>query len=110
MIPQPIRTSVEGRAAHVIDASIGGVGLLHHDKALPPGAPCRVLFHSDFGAITLFCEVARTAPNQAVGPTSTDTVAWQTGLKIIAADPESLERLRKLVLASKPATPNSNEH
>ncbi len=109
-IPQPIRTSVDGKGAHVVDASIGGVGLLHYDKSVPPGAPCRVLFHSEFGPITLFCEVARTAPNHETESTSSGNVAWQTGLKIVAADPESVERLRRLVLALQPVAKISNDH
>jgi hypothetical protein len=110
-LAQPIRTSIGGAAAHVIDASIGGVGVLHHQRALPEGARCRLLFHSEFGPIVLDCEVTRTASNQKVGDSADEKHAWQTGLKIVSADPESDARLRTLVMALTPRGSNrANDH
>lgn len=98
-LPQPIRTSIGGAVAHVIDVSVGGVGVLHHQKALPEGAQCKLLFHSQFGPIVLRCEVSRTAPNQKFGDSVDEKNAWQTGLTIVSAEPESDARLRRLVMA-----------
>ncbi len=88
----PVRTSVGRSPAYVIDASIAGLGVMHHDPAPSVGASCRLMFHSDFGAITLECEVVRTAADRNGG-------AFQTGLRIVAADPESEAHLRALVMA-----------
>src|SRR2546425_2036989 len=60
-VPSPIRTSVGSAPAYVIDASISGIGLLQHAEAPPIGSTCKVMFHSDFGATTLECQVARSA-------------------------------------------------
>jgi hypothetical protein len=97
-IPQPIRTSIAGVPGHLIDASVGGVALMHQQSALPRGAECRLVFYSQYGPITIDCEVARTAPNLDMGA-SRDTGAWRTGLRIVSIDAESDARLRHLVLA-----------
>jgi PilZ domain-containing protein len=110
-LPQPIRTSIGGAVGHVIDASIGGVGVLHHQRALPEGAHCKLLFHSQFGPIALHCEVSRTAPNQKFGDSMDEKNAWQTGLKIVSAEPESDARLRRLVMALAAERPSrTNGH
>lgn len=95
-LPQPLRTSIAGAPAHVVDASIGGVGVLHHKVELAPEARYRLLFYSQAGPITLECEFARTAPNQTIGPAAEEG-AWRTGLKIVSIDPESEARLHLLV-------------
>src|SRR5437588_13041950 len=89
-VPQPIRTSVGESAAYVVDASIAGIGLMQHATAPAVGSTCRLMFHSDFGAITLDCEVARSAVKDGT---------IQTGLRIVAADEQSDARLRMLVMA-----------
>ena len=49
------------------------------------------MFHSDFGSITLQCEIVRAS--------SVTDGTYQTGLRIVAADDESESRLRMLVMA-----------
>lgn len=97
-LQQPLRTSVAGTPAHVIDASLGGVGVLHHECALEPGATCRIHFYSQYGPITLDCRVARTAPNQNLGRLGEEG-AWRSGLEIVAVDQESAARLRWLMVS-----------
>jgi len=89
-VPQPIRTSVGASPAYVVDASIAGIGLMQHATAPSVGSVCRVMFHSDFGPITLDCEVARSGVKDGT---------IQTGLRIVAADEQSDARLRMLVMA-----------
>ena len=96
-LPQPLRTSIAGTPGHVIDASIGGVGVVHYERALPCGAACRIHFYSKIGPITMDCEVARTGPNQNLSPTNEDG-AWRTGLKIVSIDSASAARLRRLTM------------
>jgi hypothetical protein len=110
-LPTPIRTSVGSSPAYVIDASIAGLGVLHHDAAPKVGASCRLMFHSEFGAITLECEVVRTAVDRQTDSSSEKT--RQSGLRIVAADFESEARLRNLVMAlalSGSTGPESNNH
>ena len=89
-LPQPVRTTVGASPAYVIDASITGLGVVQH-SAPNIGQSCRLMFHSDFGSITLQCEVVRAS--------SVTDGTYQTGLRIVAADDESESRLRMLVMA-----------
>lgn len=101
-VPQPIRTSVGTNPAYVVDASIAGIGIMQHAAAPAVGSSCRLMFHSDFGAITLECEVARSAAKDGT---------IQTGLRIVAADEQSDARLRMLVMAlAVPSTRKTNTH
>ena len=101
-VPQPIRTTVGTNPAYVVDASIAGIGLMQHAAAPAIGSSCRVMFHSDFGPITLECEVARSAAKDGTS---------QTGLRIVAADQESDARLRMLVMTlAVPSTRTTNTH
>jgi len=88
-MPHPIRTTVGSSPAYVVDASISGIGLMQHATAPPVGSTCKVMFHSEFGPITLQCEVARAVETEGT---------FQTGLRIVAADDESDSRLRMLVM------------
>jgi hypothetical protein len=94
-IPQPIRTSMGSSPAYVVDASIAGIGVLHHQPAPPPGSACRLMFYSEFGPITLECQVVRSTADEA----GKDEKTFQTGMRIVAADEESEARLRTLVFA-----------
>lgn len=96
-LPQPLRTSIAGAAAHVIDASTGGVGVMHQRADLSPATQYRLLFYSQYGPITFDCECARTAPNQTIGD-GVEEGAWCTGLRIVSIDSESAARLRRLVM------------
>ncbi len=91
-IPHPIRTSVGSAPAYVVDASIAGIGILHHQAVPEVGSACRLMFHSEFGAITLECEVVRTT-------SAVDDATHQSGMRILAADRESEARLRMLVMS-----------
>lgn len=100
-LPRPIRTSVGSSPAYVVDASISGIGVMQHQPSPPSGTSCRLMFYSDFGPITLECEVVRTAADR-------NGATFQTGLRIVAADNESEARLRTMVLtlavpAAKPS-------
>ncbi|MDQ6802282.1 MAG: PilZ domain-containing protein [Acidobacteriota bacterium] len=92
-LPQPVRTTVGASPAYVVDASITGLGVLQHSSIAPSvGESCKLMFHSDFGPITLECEIARASSDGNEG-------TFQTGLRIVAADAASESRLRMLVMA-----------
>src|SRR5262249_7808094 len=78
-LPHPVRTTVGTSPAYVVDASITGLGLVQQ-SAPDIGASCRLMFHSDFGSITLQCEIVRA--------NSVTESTYQTGLRIVAADDE----------------------
>ncbi len=100
-LPHPLRTSVGSAPAYVVDASISGIGVLQHSDAPAVGSTCRLMFHSDFGQITLECQVARTAA---------DGDTFQTGLRIVAADAQSEGRLRMLVMTLAVPSTKRNGH
>ncbi len=102
-LPHPIRTSLGASPAYVVDASIAGIGVLQHEPAPPTGTSCRLMFHSEYGPITLQCEVVRTAADRNGG-------TFQTGLRIVAADDESEARLRMLVMTIAVPSPKPNGH
>lgn len=96
-LPNPLRTSIAGTPGHIVDASIGGVGVVHHESALPRGAEVHIQFYSQQGPIKMDCQVARTGPNQNLGYVG-EEVAWRTGLRIVSIDAESAARLRRLMM------------
>ena len=109
-VPQPLRTSVGTSPAYVVDASISGIGVLHHQPAPHVGTACRLMFYSEFGPITLECEIVRSGPDRAERVTSGDN-AMHTGLRIIAADDASEARLRSMIFSlSRPVNEGPNSH
>jgi len=101
-LPQPVRTTVGASPAYVIDASITGLGVVQHTEP-NIGSACKLMFPSDFGPITLHCEIVRT--------NSGSDGTYQTGLRIVAADDDSESRLRMLVMAlAVPSSSSTTSH
>ena len=96
---QPLSASVGSSQAYVLDASIGGVGLIHENVLPAPGDIVRIEMNSEVGRITLDCEVVRTAPHTAPQGTFGKPM-FQSGLRVVAADHQSAERLRAMFGAS----------
>lgn len=91
---QPIRAFAGAVPVQLIDASIAGVRVIHQNPLPSSGATCRVMFQSEFGPISVDCEVVHTEIHPG---------GHQTGLRVLAADRQSQERLREMVaeLSSK---------
>ena len=106
---QPMRATVGTLQVYVLDASIGGVGVLHETRLPPPGDICRVELNSEVGPITLDCEVVRTVPHVPPEGVFVKPV-FQSGLRVVAADHQSAERLRAVFgsLAVKNTTRHDN--
>lgn len=85
---QPIRAFAGAVPVQLIDASIAGVRVLHQNPLPAAGGTCRVMFQSEFGPISVDCEVVYTASIPG---------GQQTGLRVLAADRQSQERLREMV-------------
>lgn len=90
---QPIRASIGTARIYVLDGSAGGVGVLHENTLPEPGDICRIEITSEFGPITLDCEVVRTVPHTS-GRTRVPRPLFESGLRVIAADHQSVQRLR----------------
>ena len=97
--PHPIRGAVGRARVYVLDGSIGGVAVLHENTLPAPGDICRVEILSDVGPITLDCEVVRTAQHSS-GQNGVSRPLFQSGLRVIAADHQSAQRLRSMFGAS----------
>ena len=100
-LQHPIRAFAGPVAAQLIDASIGGVCVLHESPLPAVGTTCRVMFQSEFGPISIDCEVVYTEHSQR----------YHTGLRVLAADRQSQERLREMVaIFSTRARRNNGDH
>lgn len=91
----PVGASVGRSRVYVLDGSISGVGILHENVLPQPGQICRVEIASEMGTITLDCEVVRTVPHGA-GQNGMAKPLCESGLRVVAADHESAQRLRTM--------------
>jgi PilZ domain len=98
---QPIRAFAGAVPVQLIDASIAGVRVIHANPLPQAGATCRVMFQSEFGPISVDCEVVHT---------TTHPSGHQTGLRVLAADRQSQERLREMITELSTKKRNQNEH
>jgi hypothetical protein len=98
---QPIRAFAGAVGVQLVDASIAGVRVLHQNPLPPSGATTRVMFQSEFGPVSVDCEVVHTEPYQG---------GFQTGLRVLAADRQSQERLREMVAVLSSKKRNNSEH
>jgi len=101
MLQQPIRAFAGAVPVQLVDASIAGVRVLHQNPLPAAGATCRIMFQSEFGPISVDCEVVHTV---------THHVGYQTGLRVLAADRQSQERLREMITVLSTNKRNRNEH
>ena len=84
----PIRAFCGAVQVQLVDASIAGLRVLHQ-APLPAGGTCRIMFQSEFGPINVDCEVVFTSPHESG--------VQQSGLRVLAADRQSQERLREML-------------
>ena len=91
----PIRAFCGAVQVQLVDASIAGLRVLHQTPLPSSGGTCRIMFQSEFGPINVDCEVVFTSGHPSGNQ--------QSGLRVLAADRQSQERLREMlaVLATK---------
>jgi hypothetical protein len=108
MLPQPVRAFAGAVSVQVVDASIAGLRVWHHNPLPSPRSTCRIMFQSEFGPISVDCEVVHTVerPSASFG----DQTTYQTGLRVLAADRQSQERLREMVAVFSKFKRNHNHH
>lgn len=98
-LEQPIRAFAGAIPAQLVDASVAGVRIVHQNVL--PGGTCRVMFQSDFGPVTVDCEVVHTVK---LG----NPPVYHTGLRVLAADRQSQERLREMIWSGAAKPPLSD--
>ncbi len=87
-LEHPIRAFAGAVPVQLVDASIAGVRLISEAPLPAVGATCRVMFQSEFGPVSVDCEVVYS---------SGQPKSYRTGLRVLAADRQSQERLREMV-------------
>ena len=92
---------------YVLDGSIGGVAVLHENALPTPGDICRIEIQTDIGAITLDCEVVRTVRHTS-GEVPMPKPLSESGLRVVAADHQSAQRLRSMFGAGAAKKPLDN--
>jgi hypothetical protein len=108
ILVQPIRAFAGATPVQVVDASIAGLRVLHHTQLPKTGATCRVMFQSEFGPISVDCEVVHTVKRGS--KEVADEPSLQSGLRVLAADRQSQERLREMIAVLSTSRRNHNEH
>ena len=78
----------------VLDASRGGLRVAHQAQLPPPGSICRLDMKSDVGPIQVDCAIVHTVIQHA---NSAARTLFYSGLKIVASDRQSQERIREIV-------------
>jgi len=101
ILKQPIRAFAGAVPVQLVDASIAGLRVAHQSPLPAAGGTCRVMFQSEFGPISVDCEVVHTVDNGA---------GHQTCLPALAADRQSQERLREMITVLSTTKRNHSEH
>lgn len=103
---QPIRAFAGAVPVQLVDASIAGLRVIHQTALPAVGGTCRLMFQSEYGPITVDCEVVHTIERAGFG----DPATLQTGLRVLAADRQSQERLREMIASFSSRKRTQNEH
>lgn len=102
-LEQPIRAFAGAIPVQLIDASIAGIRVTHQSVLPAVGSTCRVMFPTEFGPVSVDCEVVYT---------SLPPPPYQSGLRVLSADRQSQERLREMVtvLSTQSKRRNNGNH
>ena len=91
----PLGANIGATTASITDASEKGLGVSHEGKLPNVGTTCRLIFQSALGPITVDCEIVHTRRGNAPRPETKS--AFQSGLRLVAADFQSEQRFRELL-------------
>jgi hypothetical protein len=95
-LQEPLRATVDAARAFVIDVSLTGLRILHHEDIGLAGGPCVARFDWDGRQIELHCEIVRTTVFRAAESANTRTL-YHSGLSIVRAVGASALTLRRLI-------------
>jgi hypothetical protein len=94
-LQSPLGARIGAINAVVMDASEKGLRISHEGKLPSVGTTCRLIVQAAMGPITVDCEVVHTRRDTTPPPQTPD--AFQSGLRVIAADFQSEQRFRQLL-------------
>ncbi|HVE72253.1 MAG TPA: PilZ domain-containing protein [Thermoanaerobaculia bacterium] len=94
-LPQPLRATVDGVKAFIVDISLTGVRVMHQDELGSGPTECRLRAEWDGFPFELRCTVVRTTLHQAANATGRSL--YHSGMIIVSASDTSMLTLRKLI-------------
>ena len=99
VLTKPVLATVDSMPVFILDASTGGLRVVHRSQLPKSGAVCRLDVPSESGPITLDCAVVHTTIQHA---TAAAEQLYSTGLKFVSPNDEA-KRLHELI--APPAKP-----
>lgn len=94
-LAQPLRATVDGKKAFILDISLSGVRVLHQDDLGPRSRPCVLRTQWDGIPLELICSVVRTTLHRAADANGRGQ--YHSGLAIDEALGVSAIALRRLI-------------
>lgn len=95
-LPQPLRATIDGRRAFILDLSLRGLRVMHQDEIGFVEGKCVVKSEWDGRPMELHCTIVRTAVHRSADSTGSRTT-YHSGLTINRAVGVSSVTLRRLV-------------
>ena len=95
-LQQPLRASIDGARVFIVDLSLRGLRVLHHEDIGRVAEPCMVRCEWDGRRIELQCEIVRTTIFRAADSVSARTL-YHSGLSIVSTVGASALALRRLI-------------
>ncbi len=95
-LPQPLRTTIDGTRAFIVDISVRGLRVLHQDEIGRVAASCRVRSEWDGCPLELHCSIMRTALHRSADKSGA-RATYHSGLEITRAVGVSRVTLRRLI-------------
>ncbi len=92
---QPLKASVDGVKAFVVDISLAGVRVMHQDDLGLTARECTLRTEWDSHPLVLRCRVVRTTLHQAANASGRGL--YHSGMTIVSASEMSAMTLRKLI-------------
>lgn len=95
-LTQPLRATIDGTRAFLVDVSLQGLRVLHQDEIGSVAAPCLVRAEWDGSPLELHCSIVRTALHRSADSAGT-RATYHSGLTITRASGISGVTLRRLI-------------
>ena len=95
-LPQPLRATIDGTRAFIVDVSLRGLRVMHQDEIGLVDSKCVVRAEWDGRPLELHCSVVRTALHRSADSTGS-RATYHSGLVITRAVGVSSVTLRRLI-------------
>src|SRR5512140_379347 len=93
VLTKPVLATVDSMPVFILDASTGGLRVVHRSQLPKSGAICRLSVPSESGAISVDCAVVHTTMQHA---SAAAEQLFSTGLKIVSTDDQA-KRLSAII-------------